>query len=135
MVITKYSSTSKIKAMVMLFLVLCCFFIGKSSSTVTIPNVSPLNCFTNEYFQFSSIRCVKCQVNQRRSTDMLSCTCLPGYKLLSDFGGPVIGCSKCQPPKVITFDFVNGLFQKRIVSMLGISFFLKLTPLDFQSIL
>ena len=101
MIAIKYNYTERITtAMLMFFFLLCCFFVGKSSSTVTILNVLPSNCLVNEYFQFSSIRCVKCQVNQRRSTNMISCECLPGYKLTSDFGGPVIGCSKCEPPKV-----------------------------------
>lgn len=101
MVTIQYIFIDKNKTMVMLFFIFCCFFVGKSSSTVTIPNVSPLNCLPNEYFQFSSIRCVKCKVDQRQSSDMVSCTCLSGYKLTSDFGGPVKDCSKCPPPKVI----------------------------------
>ena len=87
--------------MVVIFFLIFCFSIEKSSSTVTIPNVTPSTCSSTEYFQFSSVRCEKCGPNQVRSNDMVSCACMPDSKLLTYFGGPVKVCQKCQPPKVI----------------------------------
>lgn len=61
-----------------------------------IPNVTPEDCQQNQYFQFSSLRCVNCEASgQKPSEDLLSCVCQTGYKLLYDKGGPSITCENC----------------------------------------
>ena len=61
-----------------------------------IPYVTRQDCKPNEYFQFSSLRCLACATpGQKRSEDKLSCVCETGYKLLEDKGGPTVDCDKC----------------------------------------
>ncbi|KAL9962665.1 hypothetical protein ACROYT_G031787 [Oculina patagonica] len=65
-----------------------------------IPYVTPQSCKTNHYFQFSSLRCQDCaSPGQRRSEDLLSCSCQTGYKMVENKVGrsivPSIVCEKC----------------------------------------
>lgn len=96
--------------MIVLLFILC-LAIDKTISTIAIPNVKPSDCSNLEYFQFSSIQCLKCGENQEKSQDMLSCQCVAGSKLNSDFGGPSKTCVKCEPPlvsiivKIFNLDF------------------------------
>ena len=62
----------------------------------SIPYVTPQDCQANQYFQFSSLRCIDCQTpGQKRAEDMLSCVCETGYKTTSYNGGPTVNCEKC----------------------------------------
>ena len=62
----------------------------------SIPYVTPQDCQANQYFQFSSLRCIDCQTpGQKRAEDMLSCVCETGYKTTSYNGGPTVNCQKC----------------------------------------
>lgn len=74
------------------------------SCTVIIPNVQPSDCSVNEYFQFSSLRCVTCNSLQRKSSDLLSCTCDQGARIRSDFGGHAKSCTPCPGQEVVTDD-------------------------------
>ena len=61
-----------------------------------IPFTTPESCTTNQYFQFSSLRCVNCRSpGQERSTDGFSCTCQTSYKMVENKGGPTITCEAC----------------------------------------
>ena len=63
-----------------------------------IPYVSPQDCKENQYFQFSSLRCVDCGTpGQKRADNVLSCVCETGYKTAKDTGGPTVVCEKCDP--------------------------------------
>ena len=58
--------------------------------------MTPQDCKSNQYFQFSSLRCLDCATpGQKRSEDVLSCVCETGYKLLEDKGGPTVVCDNC----------------------------------------
>lgn len=61
-----------------------------------IPFTTPESCKTNQYFQFSSLRCVDCgSPGQERSNDGLSCTCQTSFKMVENKGGPSIVCEAC----------------------------------------
>ena len=75
--------------------------------TVVIPNTKPSSCNQNQYFQASSLQCVSCRANQKKSPNDISCDCVAGAKLLSDFGGPNKACQMCTGQKVVSNDGWN----------------------------
>ena len=83
------------------------FLLRQCQSTQLFNNIEPSSCGSNQYFQFSSLTCVACGEFQQRSTDLVSCTCQPGARLVSYFGGPVITCQPCVPPKVLLFHLLR----------------------------
>ncbi|XP_078397364.1 meckelin [Cetorhinus maximus] len=60
-----------------------------------VPFVTVQNCTKKQYFDISRMICMRCGANQQTSRDGTSCMCLPGYKLISNNGGPSIKCKKC----------------------------------------
>ncbi|XP_056902437.1 meckelin [Takifugu flavidus] len=63
-----------------LFLLLCIDFL--SGQQFILPHKAPLDCGSDEFFDISSLSCVKCGPNQQRSTTGLSCICTRGYQTL-----------------------------------------------------
>lgn len=88
-------------------------FLKAVSSTVVIPNVTPTNCESRQYFQYSSLRCVACGPNQKKSSDSLSCDCANGFRISSDYGGPEKTCSSCPDNEVVTKDGWNCIKCQR----------------------
>lgn len=74
------------------------------SSTVVIPNVNPSNCEDKQYFQYSSLRCLPCGVDQQKSPDSLSCACEKGSRIITDYGGPNKVCLHCGDEEVVSSD-------------------------------
>ncbi|EDO36269.1 predicted protein [Nematostella vectensis] len=77
---------------------LFCFFISSLILEVfcyDIPYVDPSKCSSNQYYQFSSLRCVDCGSGQTQSDDKLSCNCRPGFKKTKSDGGPNLLCESC----------------------------------------
>uniref|UniRef100_A0AAX7UAJ0 Transmembrane protein 67 n=1 Tax=Astatotilapia calliptera TaxID=8154 RepID=A0AAX7UAJ0_ASTCA len=64
----------------------------------TIPFRTPSDCGAEEFFDISSLSCVRCGPNQRRSTTGLSCVCQSGYKTVTTDKAS-ISCEKCLPNK------------------------------------
>ncbi|XP_053343427.1 meckelin [Clarias gariepinus] len=78
-----------------------CFFVYilKNSNTIncqqfSISFLQPSDCGVQNYFDISSLTCVKCGPNQVSSTSGLSCECQPGFKVLNNNGG-YITCQRC----------------------------------------
>uniref|UniRef100_A0A674MC06 Transmembrane protein 67 n=1 Tax=Takifugu rubripes TaxID=31033 RepID=A0A674MC06_TAKRU len=65
-----------------LFLLLCIDFL--SGQQFILPHKAPLDCGSDEFFDISSLSCVKCGPNQQRSTTGLNpaCICTRGYQTL-----------------------------------------------------
>ncbi|KAM3614430.1 uncharacterized protein V6R79_014172 [Siganus canaliculatus] len=63
-----------------------------------IPFKAPSNCNVDEFFDISSLSCVACGANQRRSPTGLSCICKPGYQTLIT-NKASIACQQCPPDK------------------------------------
>ncbi|XP_067888739.1 uncharacterized protein [Heterodontus francisci] len=61
----------------------------------SIPFQALQNCTKNQYFDISRMTCAPCGDDQQTSGDGTSCVCLPGYRLISNNGGPSIKCKKC----------------------------------------
>ncbi|XP_037310280.2 meckelin [Pungitius pungitius] len=59
-----------------------------------IPFKSPSDCTDEEFFDISSLSCVRCGPNQRRSTTGLSCICKTGYQTLTSDKASIT-CQKC----------------------------------------
>ncbi|XP_068179758.1 meckelin-like [Antennarius striatus] len=55
---------------------------------------APSDCINEEFFDISSLSCVKCGQNQRRSTTGLSCLCKTGYQTLMTEKA-AITCQQC----------------------------------------
>ncbi|XP_053468126.1 meckelin [Ictalurus furcatus] len=64
----------------------------------SISSSQPSDCGVQNYFDISSLTCVKCGPNQVSSTSGLSCECQTGFKVLSSNGG-FITCQKCTDTK------------------------------------
>ncbi|XP_005937636.1 meckelin isoform X1 [Haplochromis burtoni] len=64
----------------------------------TIPFRTPSDCGAEEFFDISSLSCVRCGPNQRRSTTGLSCVCQSGYKTVTTDKASM-SCEKCLPNK------------------------------------
>ncbi|KAK3540968.1 hypothetical protein QTP86_007693 [Hemibagrus guttatus] len=58
----------------------------------------PSDCAVQNYFDISSLTCVKCGPNQVRSKSGVSCECQTGFKVLNSNGG-YITCQKCPDTK------------------------------------
>ncbi|XP_030014872.1 meckelin isoform X2 [Sphaeramia orbicularis] len=63
-----------------------------------IPFKEPKDCGVEEFFDISSLSCVKCGSNQRRSPTGLSCICQTGYQALPTDKSS-INCQKCSTDK------------------------------------
>ncbi|KAK9513759.1 hypothetical protein VZT92_027267 [Zoarces viviparus] len=59
-----------------------------------IPFKSPSDCSAEESFDISSLSCVRCGSNQRRSTTGLSCICKTGYQTLTTDTASIT-CQQC----------------------------------------
>ncbi|XP_076869270.1 meckelin [Brachyhypopomus gauderio] len=57
----------------------------------------PSDCGVENYFDISSLSCVKCGPNQISSKSGLSCECQTGFKVLGSGGGSVT-CQRCPEP-------------------------------------
>ncbi|XP_048451421.1 uncharacterized protein LOC125482889 [Rhincodon typus] len=62
---------------------------------LSMPFQTAKQCTKREYFDISRMVCRPCGADQQSSSDGTSCVCLPGYKLVSNNGGPFIKCKKC----------------------------------------
>ncbi|XP_020828549.1 meckelin [Phascolarctos cinereus] len=60
----------------------------------SLPFRRPETCDHHQYFDVSSLSCVPCGANQTRDSRGISCICLPGFRMVSNNGGPII-CEKC----------------------------------------
>ncbi|XP_019126002.2 meckelin isoform X1 [Larimichthys crocea] len=63
-----------------------------------VPYKTPSDCSAEEFFDISSLSCVKCGSNQRRSTTGLSCICKTGYQTLTTDKASVT-CRQCPTDK------------------------------------
>ncbi|XP_056235697.1 meckelin isoform X1 [Seriola aureovittata] len=63
-----------------------------------IPFKAPSECGVEEFFDISSLSCVRCGPNQRRSTTGLSCTCKTGYQSLTT-DKTSLTCQQCPTDK------------------------------------
>uniref|UniRef100_A0A3P8ZS91 Transmembrane protein 67 n=1 Tax=Esox lucius TaxID=8010 RepID=A0A3P8ZS91_ESOLU len=64
----------------------------------------PADCDVEHFYDISSLSCVKCGPNQRRSATGFSCDCVTGYRVLAT-NGASITCQQCPPEKpVLTED-------------------------------
>ncbi|XP_070691563.1 meckelin [Pempheris klunzingeri] len=63
-----------------------------------IPFKAPSDCAAEEFFDISSLSCVRCGPNQRRSTTGLSCVCKTGYQTLTT-DKTSITCQQCPTDK------------------------------------
>ncbi|CAJ1062186.1 meckelin [Xyrichtys novacula] len=63
-----------------------------------ISHKAPTDCAVEEFFDISSLSCVKCGPNQRRSTTGLSCTCKTGYQTLTTDKASIT-CQQCPTDK------------------------------------
>uniref|UniRef100_A0A8C9X1H5 Transmembrane protein 67 n=1 Tax=Sander lucioperca TaxID=283035 RepID=A0A8C9X1H5_SANLU len=71
-----------------------------------IPFKAPSDCSAEEFFDISSLSCVRCGSNQRRSTTGLSCICKTGYQTLTTDKASIT-CQQCptDKPSVTTGGF------------------------------
>uniref|UniRef100_A0A8C8RQH0 Tyrosine-protein kinase ephrin type A/B receptor-like domain-containing protein n=1 Tax=Pelusios castaneus TaxID=367368 RepID=A0A8C8RQH0_9SAUR len=53
------------------------------------------DCGDARFFDISSLACGQCGPQQGRSAWGTSCVCLPGFRMVSNNGGPSIICEKC----------------------------------------
>ncbi|XP_072459653.1 meckelin isoform X2 [Notamacropus eugenii] len=60
----------------------------------SLPFRRPETCERHQYFDVSSLSCAQCGANQTRDSGGISCICLPGFRMVSNNGGPII-CEKC----------------------------------------
>ncbi|XP_010883024.1 meckelin isoform X2 [Esox lucius] len=58
----------------------------------------PADCDVEHFYDISSLSCVKCGPNQRRSATGFSCDCVTGYRVLAT-NGASITCQQCPPEK------------------------------------
>ncbi|XP_068425702.1 meckelin [Clinocottus analis] len=63
-----------------------------------IPFKAPSDCSVEEFFDISSLSCVKCGSNQRRSSTGLSCSCKTGYQTLTTDKASIT-CQQCPTDK------------------------------------
>lgn len=94
--VVKLQTKSKMaRELLILFIWLLCS-LPSFSIDYLIPFSTPESCKTNQYFQFSSLRCEDCgSPGQERSNDGFSCICQTGYKMVENKGGPSIVCEAC----------------------------------------
>uniref|UniRef100_A0AAY5L6M0 Transmembrane protein 67 n=1 Tax=Esox lucius TaxID=8010 RepID=A0AAY5L6M0_ESOLU len=60
----------------------------------------PADCDVEHFYDISSLSCVKCGPNQRRSATGFSCDCVTGYRVLAT-NGASITCQQCPPEKPV----------------------------------
>ncbi|XP_046906171.1 meckelin [Hypomesus transpacificus] len=58
----------------------------------------PSDCGTEQYFDISSLSCLKCGSSQKKSADGLSCECQPGFRILSAAAASIT-CQQCPPDR------------------------------------
>ncbi|XP_007900910.1 meckelin [Callorhinchus milii] len=79
---------------------------GGQVSPVRFVQVS--NCTERQYFDISSLWCRPCAAKGRRSSDGMSCSCLPGYRQKFSFVHSSKSCQKCpQTSPAVTQDGWN----------------------------
>ncbi|XP_019406039.1 PREDICTED: meckelin isoform X1 [Crocodylus porosus] len=61
----------------------------------SLPLRQPRDCGEPRYFDTASLACGACGPHQRGSASGTSCVCLPGFKMVSNNGGPSVTCEKC----------------------------------------
>ncbi|KAM9095922.1 meckelin isoform 1-T1 [Sarcophilus harrisii] len=77
------------------------------TQSFSLPFRRPETCDHNQYFDVSSLSCAPCGANQTRDSRGVSCICLPGFRMVSNNGGPIV-CEKCpENMKGITEDGWN----------------------------
>ncbi|XP_041376380.1 meckelin-like [Gigantopelta aegis] len=79
----------------------------------SIDYIAPKDCAVgqsdlfHEFFDFSSMSCVKCADNstvQTSSDDRFNCICRPGYRYIMNFGGRKVKCEKCATSEIVSDD-------------------------------
>uniref|UniRef100_A0A7N6FE19 Transmembrane protein 67 n=1 Tax=Anabas testudineus TaxID=64144 RepID=A0A7N6FE19_ANATE len=63
-----------------------------------IPFTSPSDCGVEEFFDISSLTCVRCGPNEQRSTTGLSCICKTGYQTITTDKASIT-CQQCPTDK------------------------------------
>ncbi|XP_060906552.1 meckelin [Labrus mixtus] len=86
----------RLKVLLPLFLIICIDII--SCQQFIIPYTAPSDCNVEEFFDISSISCVRCGPNQLRSTTGLRCICKIGYQTLTTDKASII-CQECSTDK------------------------------------
>ncbi|KAH1177035.1 meckelin isoform X1 [Mauremys mutica] len=66
-----------------------------AGQSFSLPLRQPQDCGGARYFDISSLACGQCGPHQGRSAWGISCACLPGFKMVSNNGGPSVICEKC----------------------------------------
>ncbi|MBN3315291.1 MKS3 protein, partial [Atractosteus spatula] len=69
-----------------------------SCQQFSIPFQQPSGCSREQFFDISSLSCVKCGPNQIKNADGTSCICETGFVLVSNNGEPAT-CEKCPDTK------------------------------------
>ncbi|XP_062841802.1 meckelin isoform X2 [Trichomycterus rosablanca] len=69
-----------------------------SCQQFSISYTQPSECGVENYFDISSLSCVKCGPNQMSSKSGLNCECQTGFKVLKS-NGDSITCQKCADPE------------------------------------
>ncbi|XP_016287305.2 meckelin isoform X8 [Monodelphis domestica] len=82
---------TRVALLVLVALVLPRFSAAQSYS---LPFQRQESCNHLQYFDISSLSCAHCGANQTRDPRGISCVCLPGFRMVSNNGGPII-CEKC----------------------------------------
>ena len=87
--------------MLMILFVVLLWCVLSLSINYEITYVDPQDCAKDQFFQYSSLSCVKCgsgqEQSQEQSQGFRSCTCKTGYKTVLNNSGPSeeIQCVKC----------------------------------------
>uniref|UniRef100_A0A8C3XKR5 Transmembrane protein 67 n=1 Tax=Chelydra serpentina TaxID=8475 RepID=A0A8C3XKR5_CHESE len=66
-----------------------------AGQSFSLPLRQPQDCGHARYFDISSLACGQCGPHQGRSAWGISCVCLPGFRMVSNNGGPSVICEKC----------------------------------------
>ncbi|XP_034554565.1 meckelin [Notolabrus celidotus] len=93
---TPLLAAQRLKVRLLLFLLFYIDFLH--CQQFTIPHKSPSDCAAEEFFDISSLSCVKCGPNQRQSTTGLGCTCRTGFQTLTTDKAS-IACQQCPSDK------------------------------------
>ncbi|CAB1334671.1 unnamed protein product [Coregonus sp. 'balchen'] len=75
------------------------------SQQFTISFQRPADCGVEQFYDISSLSCVKCGPNQRTSATGLSCECVTGFRVLAT-NGASITCQQCPLEKRVCSDSV-----------------------------
>ncbi|XP_038567465.1 meckelin isoform X2 [Micropterus salmoides] len=79
-----------------LFLLICLDVLNCQQFIISFK--APTDCSVDEFFDISSLSCVRCGPNQRRSTTGLSCICKTGYQTLTTDKASIT-CQQCPTDK------------------------------------